>query len=247
MVCCGIHGANKNSFVHQHDEEMDELKRARRPGRPASMREDALKVKIAALEKEFQNGFCELTTVGRVQDFGSPKSLTLLTVSSGTRSYFKGQCLCSGTVGGFLVAVEQSQLGAHHRSRRCPARDFPPEQGLDGRTNGPRPFPGTQPCVRRRHRAARMMRAAGSIRSMGDGLRCTEADKTRYQTHDTRHTVPLATNDTQETTPQVAPLHLPPMACLLRNSLYHLAEYSSARCRLHWLTLFWCFWPRIGG
>ncbi|KAL1891173.1 translation machinery-associated protein 16 [Sporothrix stenoceras] len=45
------------SFVHQHDEEMDELKRARRPGRPASTREDALKVKIASLEKEFQNGF----------------------------------------------------------------------------------------------------------------------------------------------------------------------------------------------
>ncbi|CAK7230371.1 translation machinery-associated protein 16 [Sporothrix bragantina] len=45
------------SFVHQHDEEMDELKHARRPGRPASMREDTLKVKIAALEKEFQNGF----------------------------------------------------------------------------------------------------------------------------------------------------------------------------------------------
>ncbi|CAK7240871.1 MAG: translation machinery-associated protein 16 [Sporothrix thermara] len=45
------------SFVHQYDEEMEELKQARRPGRPASMREDTLKVKIAALEKEFQNGF----------------------------------------------------------------------------------------------------------------------------------------------------------------------------------------------
>ncbi|KJR87423.1 translation machinery-associated protein 16 [Sporothrix schenckii 1099-18] len=45
------------SFVHQYDEEMDALKRTRRPGRPASTREDALKVKMTALEKEFQNGF----------------------------------------------------------------------------------------------------------------------------------------------------------------------------------------------
>ena len=49
--------------MHQYDEEMEELKQARRPGRPASMREDTLKVKIAALEKEFQNGFCKFVTV----------------------------------------------------------------------------------------------------------------------------------------------------------------------------------------
>ncbi|OAA59842.1 hypothetical protein SPI_06040 [Niveomyces insectorum RCEF 264] len=44
-------------FVHQYDEEMAELKRTRRAGRPPSTREDLLKIKMAALEKEFQNGF----------------------------------------------------------------------------------------------------------------------------------------------------------------------------------------------
>lgn len=46
------------SFVHQHDEEMNKLKKERRPGRPASTREDILKVKIAADEKEYRDGFC---------------------------------------------------------------------------------------------------------------------------------------------------------------------------------------------
>ncbi len=45
------------SFVHQYDEELSEIKKVRRPGRPASTREDLLKVKIDKLEKEHQNGF----------------------------------------------------------------------------------------------------------------------------------------------------------------------------------------------
>ncbi|KHN93810.1 uncharacterized protein MAM_08337 [Metarhizium album ARSEF 1941] len=44
-------------FIRQYDEEYDGLKKARRPGRPASAREDLLKLKIAALEKEYRNGF----------------------------------------------------------------------------------------------------------------------------------------------------------------------------------------------
>lgn len=48
-----------SSFVHQYDEELDDLKKARRPGRPASTREDLLKVKINVLEKEYESGFCE--------------------------------------------------------------------------------------------------------------------------------------------------------------------------------------------
>ena len=44
-------------FIHQYDEEYDGLKKARRPGRPATAREDLLKLKIAALEKEYQTGF----------------------------------------------------------------------------------------------------------------------------------------------------------------------------------------------
>ncbi|CAK7272119.1 translation machinery-associated protein 16 [Sporothrix epigloea] len=65
------------SFVHQHDEEMDELKQARRPGRPASMREDTLKVKVAALEKEFQNGFL-------APDLTSKDNVALLELWDGT-------------------------------------------------------------------------------------------------------------------------------------------------------------------
>ncbi|KAI2635758.1 translation machinery-associated protein 16 [Hypomontagnella submonticulosa] len=45
------------SFVHQYDEELDEVKKTRRPGRPASAKEDLLKVKIDKLQKEYQNGF----------------------------------------------------------------------------------------------------------------------------------------------------------------------------------------------
>jgi hypothetical protein len=45
-------------FVHQHDEEMSVLKKERRPGRPASTREDILRIKIAADEREHRDGFC---------------------------------------------------------------------------------------------------------------------------------------------------------------------------------------------
>jgi translation machinery-associated protein 16 len=44
-------------FIHQYSEEHDALKKARRPGRPASTREDLLKNKIAALETEHEQGF----------------------------------------------------------------------------------------------------------------------------------------------------------------------------------------------
>ncbi|POR33368.1 Translation machinery-associated protein 16 [Tolypocladium paradoxum] len=46
-----------HTFVHQYDEEYDTLKKARRPGRPGSAREDLLKMKISALETEYQRGF----------------------------------------------------------------------------------------------------------------------------------------------------------------------------------------------
>ncbi|KAJ3481658.1 hypothetical protein NLG97_g7767 [Lecanicillium saksenae] len=46
-----------HNFVHQHDEELDEVKKARRPGRPASTREDLLKRKIDTLEEEWEKGF----------------------------------------------------------------------------------------------------------------------------------------------------------------------------------------------
>ncbi|KAI1364045.1 translation machinery-associated protein 16 [Xylaria arbuscula] len=45
------------TYIHQYDEELAEVKKARRPGQPAKAREDLLKVKIAQLQKEYQNGF----------------------------------------------------------------------------------------------------------------------------------------------------------------------------------------------
>ncbi|KAI3402026.1 hypothetical protein diail_4000 [Diaporthe ilicicola] len=46
-----------NEYVHQHDGELEELKKSRRPGRPASVREDLLSLKVQTLRKEQQNGF----------------------------------------------------------------------------------------------------------------------------------------------------------------------------------------------
>ncbi|KAG9247465.1 translation machinery-associated protein 16 [Calycina marina] len=46
-----------HDFVHQHDEDYSMMKKERRAGRPASTREDMLKMKIAADEKEYENGF----------------------------------------------------------------------------------------------------------------------------------------------------------------------------------------------
>jgi translation machinery-associated protein 16 len=37
---------------------MNTLKKERRPGRPASTREDILRMKIAADETEYRDGFC---------------------------------------------------------------------------------------------------------------------------------------------------------------------------------------------
>ncbi|KAK4042967.1 translation machinery-associated protein 16 [Parachaetomium inaequale] len=61
--------AKIHEFVHQHDEEYEEVKKTRRPGRPASAREDLLKMKVSALEKEHRDGFYlpDLTVEANVQ------------------------------------------------------------------------------------------------------------------------------------------------------------------------------------
>ncbi|KAK4445026.1 translation machinery-associated protein 16 [Podospora aff. communis PSN243] len=58
-----------HEYVHQHDEVFEEVKKSRRPGRPASTREDLLRMKIAALQKEQQDGFYipDLTTEKNLQ------------------------------------------------------------------------------------------------------------------------------------------------------------------------------------
>ncbi|KAB5533615.1 translation machinery-associated protein 16 [Coniochaeta sp. 2T2.1] len=49
--------AKIQEFVNQYNEEYEEQKKARRPGRPASAREDLLKVAINGLETEWEKGF----------------------------------------------------------------------------------------------------------------------------------------------------------------------------------------------
>jgi translation machinery-associated protein 16 len=45
------------TFVHQHEEEFNALKKKRRVGRSTSTREDILRIKISVDEKEYENGF----------------------------------------------------------------------------------------------------------------------------------------------------------------------------------------------
>ena len=47
------------SFVRRYDEDLDDIKKARRPGRPPSAKEDMMKARISALEKEYEGGFCQ--------------------------------------------------------------------------------------------------------------------------------------------------------------------------------------------
>ncbi|KAH8819547.1 translation machinery-associated protein 16 [Xylogone sp. PMI_703] len=68
------------SYVHQHGEEFEGLKKARRAGRPASTREDLLKMKITALKKEYENGFY-------VPDITDADNVTFLDRWEGTWSY----------------------------------------------------------------------------------------------------------------------------------------------------------------
>lgn len=44
-------------FIQKYDQEYVALKKSRRPGRPPSAREDILKIKIAALQVEYTQGF----------------------------------------------------------------------------------------------------------------------------------------------------------------------------------------------
>ncbi|KAL7810047.1 translation machinery-associated protein 16 [Trichoderma aethiopicum] len=58
-----------HTYVHQYDEEYEAVKKTRRAGRPASTKEDLLKIKIAALEKEYEAGFLipDITTAEGVK------------------------------------------------------------------------------------------------------------------------------------------------------------------------------------
>ncbi|KAI9745960.1 MAG: hypothetical protein M1818_000641 [Claussenomyces sp. TS43310] len=85
-------------FVNQNDEEYDNLKKQRRPGRPPTTREDLLKMKIAADKKEFEHGFCQdpflqhlpsqpLTSATVLPDLSDADNTKLLDRWDGTWSY----------------------------------------------------------------------------------------------------------------------------------------------------------------
>ncbi|KAK4143093.1 translation machinery-associated protein 16 [Dichotomopilus funicola] len=72
--------AKIKEFVQQYDEEYGEVKKNRRPGRPASTREDLLKLKVAALQKEHRDGFY-------LPDLSTEANAQLLSRFEGSWSY----------------------------------------------------------------------------------------------------------------------------------------------------------------
>ncbi|ROT35762.1 hypothetical protein SODALDRAFT_50652 [Sodiomyces alkalinus F11] len=60
-----------NDFVHKYDEEHEEVKKTRRPGRPPSAKQDLLEMRIKALLEEQKQGFFvpDLTTEDNVRTF----------------------------------------------------------------------------------------------------------------------------------------------------------------------------------
>lgn len=68
------------TYIHQHDDEYATLKAERRPGRPSSTREDALKAKIERDLKEYTVGFL-------LPDLGEADNVTFLDRWDGEMSY----------------------------------------------------------------------------------------------------------------------------------------------------------------
>ena len=46
-------------FIHREDEELADLKKQRRPGRPSSTKEDLIRRRFADEEQEYSTGFCK--------------------------------------------------------------------------------------------------------------------------------------------------------------------------------------------
>ncbi|RFU78280.1 hypothetical protein TARUN_3958 [Trichoderma arundinaceum] len=69
-----------HTYVHQYDEEYEAAKKTRRAGRPASTKEDLLKIKIAALEEEYSKGFL-------LPDITSAESVKQLDAWEGSWAY----------------------------------------------------------------------------------------------------------------------------------------------------------------
>ena len=90
-------------FVHQHDEEMNILKKERRPGRPASTREDILRIKIAADEKEYRDGFCGFPM--------AHSTCSQLMAIRSARPYGCRQCGLFGSMGRCVVISVYLEMG----------------------------------------------------------------------------------------------------------------------------------------
>ncbi|KAI6245512.1 Translation machinery-associated protein 16 [Erysiphe necator] len=67
-------------FLEQFKEELLQCKKQRRPGRPSSAREDLMRLKVAAGEKEHQNGFY-------MPDLADENNILLLKKWEGSWSY----------------------------------------------------------------------------------------------------------------------------------------------------------------
>lgn len=97
---------NMLRYVNQYDEEYDAVKKTRRPGRPASAREDLLKMKVDALQKEHQNGFCMLHITPRHR-------LPADWIASSSGPLKPRQSFSSREVGGILGLSCLPVLGSH--------------------------------------------------------------------------------------------------------------------------------------
>ena len=82
------------------------MKKARRKGRPASAKEDLLKMKIDGLEKEWQNGFCKYEA-----QYLSSSPAYLTYSCSASRPRHGGECRTIRSVGGILVLPDNPKMG----------------------------------------------------------------------------------------------------------------------------------------
>lgn len=82
-------------FLEQHAEELSQLKKERRPGRPSSAREDLMRLKVAAGEKEYKDGFY-------MPDLTDENNIVFLNKWEGSWSYLSTlkwvRVSCSGKV-----------------------------------------------------------------------------------------------------------------------------------------------------
>jgi hypothetical protein len=109
------------AYVHKFDEEYDTLKKSRRSGRPPGAREDLLKMKISALETEYQQGFSKLLRSCKVF------VAVLTTLDSFARCHHRGERHFHHALGGLLEfsvysPVDQSLQGWPKPSCRFPIK-----------------------------------------------------------------------------------------------------------------------------